>query len=173
VATDPLRTRQHLVSRGYQENFAEDHRLTVLDAASGQVIDASRPTKSNWRQENFLTVDAPDGPSDSLEREFAEVERRALNQIRQINWISISPTQKQALDLVAAIHLVRSLSYVSMQKRVSDAYFAECVSEFIGDPQVLAAFTADRGRQPHPGELENIIALQAKKTAGRSPVGCQ
>jgi Protein of unknown function (DUF4238) len=164
VATDLARQGQHLVSRGYQENFAHDHRVAVLDAGSGDTLDRGRPTKSNWRVDDFLTVvDAAGNRDRSLEMEFAKIERKALDQIRRIRPSGISPEQKRALDLVAAMHLVRSLSFVAQHGQITDTYFDDCVAEFLADPQVLQAFISDRGRQPAPGELEPLVAAAVRK----------
>ena len=97
------RQGQHLVSKGYQKNFANgDHRVAVIDARSGAVIADDRPIRSNWCEENLLTVvDAVGNIDQSLENEFAKTEGKALNQIRDITPNKISPEHKRALDLVA------------------------------------------------------------------------
>jgi Protein of unknown function (DUF4238) len=124
VATDPERQRQHLVSRGYQQNFADDHRVAVLDARSGATLDPRRPTRSNWRVDDFLTVVDPTGHrDDSLERDFAKTERTTLGQIRDIKRPRISLEQRRALDRLAAVHLVRSESFVAVHGQVTDAFF--------------------------------------------------
>jgi hypothetical protein len=115
VVTQPERQQQHLVSKGLQKNFAHAHRVAVLDARTSATLDRRRPIASNWREENFLTVvDASGNRDQSLENEFARTEGKALNQIRDITPNKISHEQKEALDLLAAIHLVRSLSFVKM-----------------------------------------------------------
>jgi hypothetical protein len=171
VVTHSERQQQHLVSRGLQKNFADDDdRVTVLDAGSGDILSRGRPIKSNWSQENFLTyVDSTGHRNQSLESEFAKTEQKALNQIRDITPNKISPGQRRALDLVAAIHLVRSLSFVKMHGQITDAYFDNCVADFPADPQVLQAFVSDRGRQPAPGELEFLVAAQTRKFLSRTP----
>jgi hypothetical protein len=93
VIIRPERQQQHVVSKGLQKNFADaDDRVTVIDAQSGAPIALDRPIKSNSSQENFLTyVDSTGHPNQSLEREFAKTEQKALNQIRDItpkNWPS-------------------------------------------------------------------------------------
>jgi hypothetical protein len=164
VTIQPERQQQHLVSRGLQKNFAHDHRVAILDAQSGDVIAPDRPIKSNWSQEDFLIYEDSTGLlNQSLEGEFARTEAKALNQIRDITPNKISPEQKRALDLVAAIHLVRSLSFVKMHGQITDAYFDNCLADFLADPQVLKAFVSDRGRQPAPGELEFLVAAQVSK----------
>jgi hypothetical protein len=165
VIIQPERQQQHLVSRGLQKNFAnDDDRVAVLDSQSGAMIAADRPIKSNWSEQNFLTVvDAAGDLDQSLKIDFAKTEQKALNQIRDITPNKISPDQKRALDLVAAIHLVRSLSFVKMHGQVTDAYFDNCIADFLADPEVLQAFVSDRGRQPAPGELEFLVAAQTRK----------
>jgi len=155
---------QHRVSRGLQKNFAHDHRVAVLDARSGALIALDRPIKSNWSEEDFLTyVDSTGHRNQSLESEFARTEGKALNQIQDITPNKISPEQRQSLDLLAAIHLVRSLSFVKLHGQVTDVFFDNCVVDFLADPQVLEAFVSDRGRQPAPGELEFLVAAQTRK----------
>ena len=132
MATDPERQRQHLVSRGYQQNFADDHRVAVLDAQTGATLDPRRPTRSNWRVDDFLTVVDPTGHrDDSLEREFAKTERATLGQIRDITRTRISLEQRRALDLLAAVHLVRSESFVAVHGQVTGAFLT------IGQPTTL------------------------------------
>ena len=146
MATDPKRQRQHLVSKGYQENFAQDHLVAVLDARSGVTIHRGQPTKSNWRVDDFLTVVDATGDRDrSLESEFGKTEQKALNQIRDITLTRFSPEQRRALDSLAAIHLVRSLSFVAMHGRVTDAFFDNCVADFLADSRLPELFVAERG----------------------------
>jgi hypothetical protein len=57
-----------------------------------------------------------------------------LDQIRRITPNKITPEQRQALDLGAAIHLVRSLSFVKMHRQVTDAFFDNCIADFVADP---------------------------------------
>jgi hypothetical protein len=164
VVIQSERQGQHLVSRGLQKNFAHDHRVAVLDARSGATLDRGRPITSNWRVDDFLTyVDSTGQRNQSLESEFAKTEGKALNQIREITPNKISPEQRQALDLLAAVHLVRSLSFVRMHGQITDTYFDNCVADFLADPQVLQAFVSDRGRQPAPGELELLVAALVGK----------
>ena len=139
MVTQPELQRQHLVSKGYQKNFAnDDDRVAVLDARSGAVIAADRPIKSNWREEDFLTVvDATGNRDRSLETEFAKTELKALDQIRRIAPAGITREQKRALDLLAAMHLVRSLSFGAIHGQVTDTYFENCVADFVADPQLL------------------------------------
>jgi hypothetical protein len=65
--------------------------------------------------------------------------------------------------------LVRSLSFMKMHGQVTDAYFDNCIADFLADPEVLQAFVSDRGRQPAPGELEFLVAAQTRKFLSRTP----
>lgn len=166
MATDPERQRQHLVSKGYQQNFAHDHRVAVLDARTGATIDPCRPTRSNWRVDDFLTVVNPAGVrDDSLEREFAETERTTLGQIRAITRDRFSLEQRRALNLLAAVHLVRSLSFAAVHGQVTDAFFGNWVADYLADsrPRLQEVFVSDRGRQPEPGELASHVDALARK----------
>jgi hypothetical protein len=77
MSADPVRRMQHLVSNGYQRNFADGRgRLTIFSTASRSLIEELRPTKRNWVEEDFNSVLTADGQlDDSLEREFAKTEK--------------------------------------------------------------------------------------------------
>jgi hypothetical protein len=138
------------------------------DARSGATLHRDRPVKSNWRLDDFLTVeDATSDRDRSMEREFAKTEQKALNQIRTITLTGITLEQRRALDLLAAIHLVRSLSFVAMHEQVTDAFFDNCVADLLADSRLHELFVAGRGRQPAPGELASLVAAQARKLQAR------
>ena len=53
---DPSTEMQHLVSRGYQQNFANaEKRVAVIDARSGRLVASDRPIKSNFAAPGFIT----------------------------------------------------------------------------------------------------------------------
>jgi hypothetical protein len=161
MAVDPHRSRNHLVSKGYQQNFADAGRLAILSMSTGVIAD-SRPTKTNWVEDDFLTVIYDDGTADdSLEREYAKVERKVLNQIRDITATRITAEQKEALDHVAAIHLVRSLTFAAGHEELVEKWFNDSVTRLGVDPRVCALFEAQYGRQPGYGELQRVIASTA------------
>ena len=166
MATNHERQRQHLVSKGHQQNFARDHRVTVLDARTGVTLDPDRPIKTNWRLDDFLTVvNAAGNRDNSLETEYARTERRAINQVREIALSRMSIEQRRALDELAAIHLVRSLSFVAIHGQITDAFFDSCVADILADSgqQLLESFISDRGRRPAPGELQTLVAAQTRR----------
>ena len=61
------------------------------------------------------------------------------------------------------MHLVRSLSFVAMHGWVTDAFFENCVADFLADSRLSELFVADRGRQPEPGELASLVAAEARR----------
>ncbi|WP_285601368.1 DUF4238 domain-containing protein [Kineosporia sp. NBRC 101731] len=164
MSAEPLRRRQHLVSKGYQANFADGKFLTILDSLTGNIVETRRSIESNWRKTDFLTVQPTDGnANDSLERRFSRDEKKVLNQIRLIEKPTISDQQRASLDLLAAIHLVRSESYAVRHEQVSREYLENCVPEFMSHPEIEHRFLASNGRQPNDDELESLIAQQARK----------
>lgn len=69
VATMEQRRLQHLVSKGYQRNFANGVWLTIIDPEPGAVVDEKRSIKTNWRLQDFLSVTwSEDDVDDALER---------------------------------------------------------------------------------------------------------
>jgi hypothetical protein len=100
-----------------------------------------------------------------LESEFAKTEGKALNQIRDITPNKISPEQKRALDLLAAIHLVRSLSFVAVHGQVTDAFFDNWPADYLAGsrPRLQEVFVSDRGRHPEQGELESLVEALTRK----------
>lgn len=167
---EPTRTLQHLVSRGYQQNFADVRSVSVINSKTGVIVDERRPTKTNWRVPDFLSVMNADGePDDALEREFARDERVILNRVRDIRaFANVSDEQKHAVDLLTAIHIVRSRSYEKRHDEVVTRWLTNDASQIAHSPELQARFVASEGRQPGPGELERMVAEQAF-TLGRDP----
>lgn len=173
VTTEPVRRQQHLVSKGYQRNFADGSgRLSLLDARTGTVIDPHRRIKTNWRVQDFLSIPTPEGlVDDSLERDFAGHERVILNIIRSISPFGpISPEQKSALDRLAAIHLVRSHAFAEVHRRVVSDELNRSPMEIARDPRAIARFARERGRQPAPGEIEGIATGIAREFLGQPDI---
>lgn len=161
--TEPPRRKQHLVSKGYQANFALAGRVAVLDARTGRVIDSKRSIKENWRTQDFLSLVSNDGVvDDTLEREFAQQEQFFLNAVRDIKPFQ-APTaaQKRALDALTATHLARSADYASAHAALADSTVETAVPRLAHDERVLNAFRRDRRREPKAGELEELIEASA------------
>lgn len=160
---DTPRRKQHLVSRGYQRNFADDIWVTVLDARTGDTIWSRRSVGANWRVKDFVSVVWPDGGvDDSLEREFGDSEQVFLNVIRQVQLHRpVTAVQKAALDNLAAVHLVRNLSFALAHDKVVRGSMEQLVTGLSRDAEVVSRFNRQRRRPPEPGELEAIVAAAA------------
>lgn len=114
MSSEPRRRLQHLVSKGYQRNFAAENTwVSIIDCQTGTVVEERRSIGNNWRAPDFLSVSRPEEDvDDSLEKEFSRHERVILNRVRDIQaFTKPSTEQKRGLDLLAAIHLVRSIAF--------------------------------------------------------------
>jgi hypothetical protein len=159
--TDAELPRDHWVSRGYQQNFAsEEKRVAVLDVRTGRVVDARRPIKSNFRDHGFTTFLEAGVPNDLLERAFASVESRVLNEIRTIGADRRGPQQKADVANLFAIHLVRSPAFKSFHRSIGDRFREEEVTGFATDTELSERFEVSAGRPPNEGELLDL-ALRA------------
>jgi len=168
VGADADRAREHLVSRGYQANFAQDGRVSVLDSRTGELLDSLRPITSNWWARDFTTERGPDGSlDDSLDREFRNSERVALNQIRDIRPPVATKSQRRALDRIAAIHLVRSHSFVSRHGEVVENWLPRAVNEVASDPRLGAIYQDLIGRNPVAGELHSLVRAYVRSAQER------
>lgn len=168
------RRLQHLVSKGYQANFADGLWVSILDAKSGAVLEAKKSIRVNWRLEDFLSVitteDDKDVVDDELEKEFAKRERVFLNRVRDITPSKkATPEQKEALDLLAAVHLVRSLAFRERRETVADEWLSRLGQQrALANPELLRRFIAEKHRQPRSGELEAMVK-QAAEALGHAP----
>lgn len=155
---------QHLVSKGYQRNFADGVWVSIIDAESGAVLEARKSIKTNWRLPEFLSVTwSESNVDDALEREFADQERVVLNRVRDISISKeTSEEQKSALDLLAAIHLVRSEAFREKQASVAKDWLSTGALKLTDDPRLLVRFVAQYRRQPAAGELEAMVREQAE-----------
>lgn len=155
------RRRQHLVSKGYQRNFAADHTwVSVLDVKTGQTVYAKRAIGANWRIDDFISVIFPDGTvDDALEREFGERERVFLRVVREIRLHrAVDREQKAALDELAAVHLARNSAFKVAHQKVVRRTLEQQWPKLAQDNRLRARFARQWGRSPEPGELEAIVA---------------
>lgn len=147
--------RDHWVSRGYQQNFAAlpEKRVAIFDVRRGAVIDPRRPIKSNFRDRGFTTFLEAGVPNDLLERAFASVESRVLNEIRRISSAHRGPQQRADVANLFAVHLVRSPGFKVFHSHISNNYRAKDVPAFAADPGLHRRFKASEGHAPGEGEL--------------------
>ncbi|WP_162529949.1 DUF4238 domain-containing protein [Nocardioides caldifontis] len=162
--------RDHFVSRGYQQNFASpDKRVTVISVASGRVVDAGRPIKSNFREQGFTTFLEAGVPNDLLEKAFVSVEKRVLNEIRSIGINRCGPQQKADVANLFAIHLVRSPAFKDFHRDIGDRFRAVDVPDFANNPEYIERFEAFEGRPPTEAELLEL-ALRAYDELASDPM---
>jgi hypothetical protein len=162
--------RDHFVSRGYQQNFASpDKRVTVINAASGQIVDAERPIKSNFREQGFTTFLEAGVPNDLLEKAFVSVERRVLNETRRISIDRCGPQQKADVANLFAIHLVRSPAFKDFHRDIGERFRAVEVPAFVNKPEYVQRFEAENGRAPSEVELLEM-ALHAYDDLATNPM---
>lgn len=151
---DDVLPRDHWVSRGYQRNFAScDKRVAVFNVRRGSVVDSQRPIKSNFRDRGFTTFLEAGVPNDLLERAFASVESRVLNEIRTISRSRSGPQQKADVANLFAIHLVRSPGFKAFHADIGKRFRDEDVPLVADDPSLPGRFEASARRSPAEGEL--------------------
>ena len=147
----------HWVSRGYQQNFATvDKRVAIFDIGQGRIIDGQRPIKSNFREQGFTTFLKAGIPTDLLERAFASVEARVLNEIRTISRTRCGPQQKADTANLFAVHLVRSPAFKAFHAHIGQRYRENDVPLVAGHPSLSERFEASEGRPPMEGELLDV-----------------
>lgn len=156
----------HRVSRGWQQNFAStpDKRVAIIEAATGNLIADDRPIKTNWATPGFSAfLDANGNINDSLEGEWAAIERTVLNEIRGIGPARCSPTQAGAVINLVAVHLVRSDAYEVVHRRVAGEAEDDVAKDIENDAEAIAIFTRDKGRAPNAGELNGMVRASMQR----------
>lgn len=144
---DPFAEMHHLVSRGYQRNFADQwHCVTVIEARTGGIVDVARPIKRNFVSPGYNTRVNRDGAADSrLEREFAKLERPILDQIRRITPARCGPDLRQAVVTLFALHLVRSEAFQQSHERIIDDLRRYWLPELASAPELRQRYAAEYG----------------------------
>jgi len=146
--------QDHWVSRGYQQNFAsDDKRVAVFGVRLGRVIEPGRPIKSNFREHGFTTFLEAGVPNDLLERAFASVESRVLNEIRTISVARRGPQQKADVANLFAVHLVRSPAFKAFHQHIGEQFREDDVREYATDAELIERFKRSEGRDPSDVEL--------------------
>jgi hypothetical protein len=161
-----LPLRHHLVSKGYQKNFADDQqRLSIIDSHSGDVIERQRPTKRNWVEEGWASfTDANGNLNVELEREFSRIEAQVMRRIREVNVNSCGPQHRGPIINLFAIHLVRSNSFLAMRQKVHDRSLPSLLEAIAEKPELSDRFREQFGRNPLPGELLSLATASADAT---------
>lgn len=171
MSTELPRRDQHIVSRGYQKNFASEHRVSVIDARTGQVVDLVRAIKSNFAQRDFVSIVNDDGTvDDRYEKEFSSHERSALTIIRDITPTGpVSSMQHEALLTVTCLHLVRSPAFGQRHQSVVAGWLRngapEIAERTAKSPLTQMLFERELGRPAAPGEVEDRVTRAARDMA--------
>ncbi|MGD9794415.1 MAG: DUF4238 domain-containing protein [Acidimicrobiia bacterium] len=157
----------HLVSKGYQRNFADDRqRVVVIDKSTNR--GELRPTKRTFAEPNYNSYTSGDGELvDELEREWSKVEAKTLRRVRELSPANArDPQMRVAVCSLMAVHLVRSKPF----ERVHHTLWGEVVTDIqvrIGDDErARRAFIADKGREPLPGEMAALASGIADQQSG-------
>jgi hypothetical protein len=149
--------RDHWVSRGYQQNFASDaKRVAIFNVPTALMVDAGRPIKSNFCDHGFTTFVEAGVPNDLLERAFASVESRVLNEIRTISRSRRGAQQKADVANLFAVHLVRSPAFKSFHSTIGERFRADDVTDLALDDELRERFEDSEGRAPKEGELLDL-----------------
>ena len=164
MSKPPVPVRHHLVSKGYQKNFADaKQRLSILDARNGDAVEMLRPTKRNWVENDWNSfIDDSGIVNPHLELEFSRVEASAMRSIREVTIQGPTPRQKGAIISLFAMHLARSRSFVSFRDEIYDSALPGIVGKLTRDQRLIKGFEARLGRQPADGELLDFILQQAE-----------
>jgi len=159
VQPDPLTERHHLVTRGYQQNFADDQkRIAVVSTSTGKVIDAARPIKSNFVAPGYTAHVTPSGEAvATLEHEFAKVERSMTDQIRRASPTYLGETTRQAIITLFAMHLVRSPSFLATHERIAQEVVEERVPRLIEREGLLQNYRQQFGASATVTEMQNHV----------------
>lgn len=155
--------RHHLVSKGYQKNFADERqRVSVVDARRGKLIEPFRPTKRNWVEEHWNSFPGETGAQNPhLEKEFARIGATVMRSIREVSTAGVTLRQKAAIVNLFAIHLARSRSFVDFRESIYDVAVPESVDRLVEDAEIAASFNDHLGRSASPGELRAFVEARA------------
>lgn len=131
----------------------------MFDTLSGRLLDKERAIKSNWRRAGFNDCQvAPGVVSDQLEQEFAKVERRVLNQIRDVGPHDAGAERRASVANLFALHLVRSETFQTGHERVVEQLRREDIPRIAREARTIEVFEREYGRPPTDGEIEAIAA---------------
>lgn len=95
-------------------------------------------------------------PNDLLERAFASVESRVLNEIRTITASRRGRQQKADVANLFAVHLVRSPAFKSFHRQVGERFRTNDLPSYASDDELIERFEASEGRRPRDRELLDL-----------------
>jgi Protein of unknown function (DUF4238) len=143
--------RHHLVSKGYQKNFADERqRVSVVEARTGKLVEPLRPTKRNWAEDHWNSFEEGGTQNPHLENEFARIEAKVMRSIREVSATNVTPREKAAIVNLFAIHLVRSKSFVEFRSRSTTQRCPSRLTASLRTPTRSACSMRMSGDPPHP-----------------------
>lgn len=111
----------------------------------------------------FLTVQTPDGPDDAAEDEFQKVENRVIRAVRAIDVDNVTGDDRGAALAAMSLLLARSLRAEALGDRAAPDVVSEMFERSRNDRRLRREFARQAGRQPRPGEVEEVLT-----TVGRA-----
>ncbi len=149
------------MSQGFQRLFTPTRQILLLH----KLTQIARPcsVRNAFARKHFCSYLGPDGRwSDELEDEWSRLENDALPHARRLAAGARDFEARNEVKILAAIHYVRSESFVQMHERIVREVIADKRASLSRNPEAIAAFEADHGRLPQPGELEERFDVMAE-----------
>ena len=139
--------KQHLVSKGYQKNFADGKRkLSIVSVIDASIAKQLRPTKPNWVKDDWNSFTQADGELNAqLETEFSKLENSALPVIRSVRAANLTETQRGAIVSLFAMHLVRSEAFAEFRAEHHGPTMNEIILTKADDVDYRAQITPSGG----------------------------
>lgn len=134
-----------------------DGRVLLVDKQSGSANVTA--TRKALAVSHFNSVRMPDGDHDDLEREWSRLEGEAFPVIAEVLDGTRPVDDARAvleLKVLAAIHVVRSLSARAIHDRILDEIAPEFAATHIDSEDLRAAWQRDLGQEPTLEELHQL-----------------
>lgn len=149
------RKHHHLVSEGYQRFFADPTGIRLVDKQTRKARVVG--TKSAFARKHFSSYIRDGVWSDELEDEWSSRENFAIPHARRLIAGARDAESRDALKILAAIHYVRSYAFEIILDRIMAEQKIEAPGRIAAERTVIQAFVDDHGREPQPGEIEQIV----------------
>lgn len=145
------------MSVGYQRAFADERGRILLHARDGAL---SKPVSvvDAFVETDFNTARPGNEPVRVLEDEWARVEGVVLPQVRAIVERSETPTGRDSVRVLAALHFARSYSFDVLFGRLVAAGYGEFVDELLEDDEMRRAWEQGRDEGLDREQLTPLVA---------------
>lgn len=150
------RNRHHVVSRGYQRNFAAGELIRLVDKRSRTY--ATVGTRDAFVEQDFNSRRMPDQTwDDELEGEWRRAEH-LLPVLRRVGTSEETPTDRELIKPVIALHIARSYGFVELSNRIHDQVGSETGKRMGADPEMVRLYEQQVGHLAADGEIEAYVA---------------